>query len=401
MELGPQTLERKHWPALAAIPTAVRLRVLYDLCVFQHYNTEHFWATSMSKDLGVNLRAEPVGADKHGVKYWFIADCLLFIEGGGERWECLCWDAASWAHFLETTTLGQSRRASEKRLITHIKNILHPTAIPYLEEDRRRRNAKMKKQNLELQRTLFLDTRKRSSRLLAKEFIKQDLLEESPPASPRRSEPPLQRGSGFLSREERNALRDKRLRKLEEKKIIEALELSMATEGKHNHQQENEENLDIEPDSVDVEEQDEEEEPKGLNRSPIKLVVKMGPNGTLRSELFIGEEIVERKDSIYSGITHDPHPITSPNPAASKPPTCTSYPKHHHNLHHTQNSTLNSDSQSYLYMNPSSTPTPAQSTTVHLHGLNDISDSPILENNMQLVEDSIAALLTTMANSSA
>lgn len=339
---------RKLWPPLASLTPSMRLQVLYDLCSFTLFDLETLMTRPNMQDLGPRWRLEAIGNDKHGLRYWFLADRWLFSENphrpqtkakstrkgprnreeeeaaddSEEEWKCVAWDSASWHAFLDDNPFARSRKASDREILRRFREEIYPVAEPLILEEERRRRVVWKKEQAEIQRLALFESRKRSSRLAAKEKIRAELqMEELPLARLATTKAPKGREKRPLSREERVALRNQKIAKMEETILTAALEQS---------------SRDLDP--VDVEDVEEEEEAGefgecgddeeleaterfldeqhhrsaedsddyeslglglglGLEQqSPIKLIVRKGPEGQLNAQVFIGNEMLEKED---------------------------------------------------------------------------------------------------------
>lgn len=265
----------KRWPLLGDLSPRQRLQALYDMCSFQLFDVETLLTRAGVRDLGAAWRVDAVGEDKQGRHYWFLADCWLYSEDG-EKWKCIAWDTPSWQSFLAENALTSSRRASDKQLLKELREHCFAIAEPILLAEERETRAKAKREQLEVQRIALMETRKRSSRIAAQEKIRQEAEAEAEyDRSPKRT---VIEESRPLTREERVALRHQRVAKIELEKALSASRDQTS--------------------EVDVEEEGDEEgswreEEDKTPRSPIKLLVRMGPNGPVDTKLFIGDESVE------------------------------------------------------------------------------------------------------------
>ena len=304
--------QRKLWPPLASLTPPMRLQVLYDLCSFTLFDLETLMTRPNMHDLGPQWRLESVAMDKHGLCYWFLAGRWLFSEASvpsnpknkksssnanppEEGWKCIAWDSASWQAFLNSNPLTSSRKASDRETLRRFRDEIYPRAEPLLLEEERHQRAAWKKQQAELQRLVFLDSRKRSSRLAAKDKIRADMqIENSPPS---RRPKVSNSSSRSLSREERIALRHQKVARLEEQSIEEALEQSArSVDGINVESTDGETFSGLEKYSETDHAMADGEFMAAEHPSPIKLIVRKGPQGDLNAQVFIGDQVVEKNE---------------------------------------------------------------------------------------------------------
>lgn len=281
--------QRKIWPSFSILGPEQLLELLYDLCSFQLFDLDTLQARPAFKDLGGVWRTEPLAADKHGQRYWLIGECWLYSEKiERDLWQCVAHDLASWNEFMNNNPFVKSRRAVDKTALDMIRKEVAPLVEPILQAEERRQRTLLKKEHQEMQRMLFAETRRRSSRVVAQERIRNDALASQESSQSKGTPSPSKPEKRQLSREERIALRHEKMIKQEERKIIEQLmEDDEDAEKDETEEKEKEGDQMLSPsecDEIDVE------------RSPIKLFVKIGPHGSLSSQLFIGDQPVRKEN---------------------------------------------------------------------------------------------------------
>jgi hypothetical protein len=298
----------KKWPPLSTLNNIQRLTVLFSLCTFQLFNDEIL--ISRVRDKGAAWRIEPLGKDKRGHSFWFLADCWLFEEGEEEEdWQCVAWDIPSWTRFLQENPFNNSRRGTDKALLKHLQGTIFSIAEPILIEEERRVKTLLKREQLELQRVALTESRKRSSRIAANERIRHVHELEEGTRSPKKEE------RRVMTREERVAMRSQKVAKIELEKVLAESRMDEDVEvGNESSELESEGEWEGE-ESFDMEELS-EMEPFELNilpKSPIKLILKMGPDGPLKSELFIGDEQMEKNElgADSSALIGNPTPLNN------------------------------------------------------------------------------------------
>jgi hypothetical protein len=118
-----------------------------------------------------------------------------------------------------------------------------------------------------------------------------------------------------MTREERVAMRSQKVAKIELEKVLAESRMDEDVEvGNESSELESEGEWEGE-ESFDMEELS-EMEPFELNilpKSPIKLILKMGPDGPLKSELFIGDEQMEKNElgADSSALIGNPTPLNN------------------------------------------------------------------------------------------
>jgi hypothetical protein len=281
--------QSKKWPPLSILTANDHLQILHDLCTFQLFDVDQLIRPGV-RDFGNLWRIETLGKDKSGNSYWFLADSWLYTERG-DQWTCIAWDLSSWQHFLSSNNLLNSRRSIDKQLFAHIRDAIWPSIEPMMASEDRARRAKLKREQAELQRVAYLDSSRRSSRVTARAKIQAEMRVEMEEPRKRALEPEPERP---LTREERVALRHQKVAKMEEQKMIKAFmeTASNAEDDMETNGTDDTENTLDAVDDVDVEGTESEADP---SRSPIKLIVRLGPDGP-SSQLFIGDEAVEKAD---------------------------------------------------------------------------------------------------------
>lgn len=334
----PEPLSPPTWGSISA---EGHLQTLHDLCSFLLADLDRFALLPGYRDGGAAWRTDSLGADRQGATYWFIGDCWLYRErrvqqrpvpkgaqkgssqskgkrkrsepepelGSESEWECVAWDTTSWRHFLEEASpFLTSRRPADRELQARLVAELGPAACELLgwEERQRRRHEE------ELQRAALWETRQRSSRIAARERLHQQLVLHESTTIPSPAAPPGRRltrtGTGVdaaspaavspprLTREERMALRERRAQRRETELIISELMI-----------QQEQEQATMQSEPVDIEEGGDDNDKSAsamslasshgrplLPRSPIKLLLKIGPDGAARTDLFIANERVEK-----------------------------------------------------------------------------------------------------------
>lgn len=255
------------------------------------------------------------------------------------EWECVAWDTTSWRYFLEESSpFLTSRRPVDRELQTRLISELGPAACELLGREERQR----RRREEELQRAALWESRQRSSRIAARERLHQQLvLHETstiplPVALPSRR--PLRGRMGMgggaalaannaaspprLTREERMALRAKRAQRRETEQIIHELmmqqerapsEGDLYSESVDIEEQEQEQELEPVPGPEPEQEADDERESVSSTRSttsfaphsPIKLFLKIGPDGAARTDLFIANERIEKRDHFHQTPTSE------------------------------------------------------------------------------------------------
>ncbi len=366
---------------LGATSPATRLQIVHDLCSFQLVDLAKFTSLARYVDMNVEWRLEPVlvaaksqrqqppkaAAGKKGAAggrevgareaYWLVADHVLFCERG-RQWQCMAFSLPSWEAFLAESAPARGRTAEERQLMGTLKKAYAATIQPLLAANEAKELAAERRRIADENRQFLLDSRKRSSRIVAKELIRQETIAEEESARRARAEeerlhrlahPHLymrassrlpagglhgqsrgrtERGAAhgrggkggasaattpWMSREDRAELRRKRAERIDDERVLEALQVSF----NESLDQRSADQIDIEEDSSSdhsggesgsrygYDGSSDEDAREGTDspdnqlvppKSPIRIVVKLGPTGgPIASHSILDEEAIERR----------------------------------------------------------------------------------------------------------